>query len=78
MEKKYMILCVAGQSNAVGFDESRIPEDYLGHFRTERIRQLGLYGEDNLKIVPLAIRKILLQCPAPGGCTCLWQTFCWI
>lgn len=53
MEKKYMILCVAGQSNAVGFDESRIPEDYLGHFRTERIRQLGLYGEDNLKIIPL-------------------------
>ena len=70
MEKKYMILCVAGQSNAVGFDESRIPEDYLGHFRTERIRQLGLYGEDNL--------KIMLQCPAPGGCICLWQTFCWI
>ena len=53
MEKKYMILCVAGQSNAVGFDESRIPEDYLGHFRTERIWQLGLYGEDNLKIIPL-------------------------
>ncbi len=53
MNEKYMILCVAGQSNAVGFDESRIPGDYLKQFRGGRIRQLGLYGEDNLKLIPL-------------------------
>lgn len=53
MAEKYMILCVAGQSNAVGFDESPIPGDYLKQFRTDRIRQLGLYGEDNLKLIPL-------------------------
>ena len=48
MEKKYWILCVAGQSNAVGFDESAIPADYLDRFDCGRIFQLGLYGEDNL------------------------------
>lgn len=53
MDKKYMILCVAGQSNAVGFDESAIPADYLDRFDRRRIRQLGLYGEDDLKCVPL-------------------------
>ena len=51
--EKYMILCVAGQSNAVGFDESPVPENYLSQFRGARIRQLGLYGEDNLKAIPL-------------------------
>lgn len=50
---KYMILCVAGQSNAVGYDESRIPPDYLARFDRARIRQLGLYGEDNLQVIPL-------------------------
>ena len=53
MEKKYMILCVAGQSNAVGYDESAIPADYCSRFDTDRIFQLGLYGEDNLKVIPL-------------------------
>ena len=53
MEQKYMILCVAGQSNAVGFDESPVPADYLAQFDRSRIRQLGLYGADNLQIVPL-------------------------
>ena len=53
MERKYMILCVAGQSNAVGFDESPVTKDYMGRFRTRRLWQLGLWGEDNLKIVPL-------------------------
>ena len=53
MKEKYMILCVAGQSNAVGFDESAIPGDYTRQFRGSRIRQLGLYGEDNLKVIPL-------------------------
>lgn len=53
MERKYMILCVAGQSNAVGFDESPVDKDYMGRFRTRRLWQLGLWGEDNLQIVPL-------------------------
>ena len=53
MEQKYMILCVAGQSNAVGYDESRIPETYMDRFDTGRIRQLGLYGQDNLQVIPL-------------------------
>lgn len=53
--KKYMILCVAGQSNAVGYDESYVPVDYLNQFHRERIAQLGLYGEDNLKIIPLGV-----------------------
>ena len=51
--KKYMILCVAGQSNAVGYDESKIPADYMARFDTGRIFQLGLYGGDNLKVIPL-------------------------
>ena len=53
MSGKYVILCVAGQSNAVGFDESGVPGDYLKQFRGDRIRQLGFYGEDNLKLIPL-------------------------
>ena len=53
MNKKYMILCVAGQSNAVGYDESRIPEDYMDRFDRDRIFQLGLYGQDNLQVIPL-------------------------
>lgn len=48
-----MILCVAGQSNAVGFDESPVEKDYMERFRTRRLWQLGLWGEDNLKTVPL-------------------------
>ena len=48
-----MILCVAGQSNAVGFDESPVDKDYMGKFHTRRLWQLGLWGEDNLQIVPL-------------------------
>lgn len=54
-KQKYMILCVAGQSNAVGYDESYVPEDYLEQFHGDRIWQLGLYGEDNLKIIPLGV-----------------------
>lgn len=52
-KKRLMILCVAGQSNAVGYDESVINEDYLEQFNRDRIWQLGLYGEDNLKLIPL-------------------------
>lgn len=53
MEKKYMILCVAGQSNAVGYDESPVPAGYMARFRTDRIFQLGFWGSDNLQIIPL-------------------------
>lgn len=67
MDKKYMILCVAGQSNAVGFDESAIPADYLDRFDCRRIFQLGLYGEDNLKIIPLGACAQSYQDMRPYG-----------
>ena len=51
--KKYMVLCVAGQSNAVGYDESEIPEDYMKRFGSDRISQLGLHDGDNLQMIPL-------------------------
>lgn len=51
--QKMMIVCVAGQSNAVGYDESPIPANYAAGMDTARIRQLGFYEEDNLKYVPL-------------------------
>jgi len=44
---------VAGQSNAVGYDESPVPQDYCMQFDGTRIGQLGLYGEDNLRVIPL-------------------------
>ena len=53
MQKKYMILCVAGQSNAVGYDESKIPADYMAQFDCDRIFQLGFWGGDNLQVIPL-------------------------
>lgn len=53
MSKKYMILCVAGQSNAVGYDESEIPKDYMERFGNDRVFQLGLHDEDNLRVIPL-------------------------
>lgn len=65
--QKYMIVCVAGQSNAVGYDESYVPEDYLKQFRAERIRQLGLYGEDNLNIIPLGVCAQSYQDLRPFG-----------
>ena len=54
-QQNYLILCVAGQSNAVGYDESPVPADYLDRFDRTRVRQLGLYGEDNLKVIPLGV-----------------------
>ena len=67
MDKKYMILCVAGQSNAVGFDESPVSADYMGRFRGDRIRQLGFLGEDNLKPVPLGACAQNFQDMRPYG-----------
>lgn len=50
-EDKYAIFVVAGQSNAVGYDESTIEhEDYTEH---PRIFQLGQYGENKNKVIPL-------------------------
>jgi putative transposase len=51
--KKYMVLCVAGQSNAVGYDESEIPKNYMERFGSDRVFQLGFYDHDNLKVIPL-------------------------
>lgn len=51
-KQKYAVLLVAGQSNAVGYDESPIIEGWKS-YRSNRIKQLGLYGDDNLKIIPL-------------------------
>ena len=53
MQKKYMIVCVAGQSNAVGYDESIVRKEQLHDPVDARIAQLGFHGEDNLKIMPL-------------------------
>lgn len=49
--KKWLIVVVAGQSNAVGYDESAPVESEYPE--NPRICQLGYYGNDNLKIVPL-------------------------
>ena len=51
-DKKYAVLLVAGQSNAVGYDESPIVPG-LSCNVNDRVKQLGLYGNDNLKIIPL-------------------------
>lgn len=57
MEKtydKYIVVCVAGQSNAVGFDESDVQLTGLYACKDSlRIKQLGFYGKDNLKPVAL-------------------------
>lgn len=50
---KFIVIAVAGQSNAVGYDESPVKEIYSTSKDEARIRQLGLYGDDNLKIIPL-------------------------
>lgn len=49
--KKWLVVVVAGQSNAVGYDESAPVESEYPE--NPRICQLGYYGNDNLKIVPL-------------------------
>ena len=47
----FHIVCVAGQSNAAGFDES--PVNFRPEDAPARIFQLGYWGEDNLKSRPL-------------------------
>ena len=53
---KYVVVCVAGQSNAVGYDESVVDiGSKLAYVSrdTNRIKQLGFYGTDNLELVDL-------------------------
>ena len=52
--QKFIVLCIAGQSNAVGYDESKVEFMYLYQCKDpDRIKQLGFYGDDNLKLVNL-------------------------
>ncbi|MEH7272640.1 sialate O-acetylesterase [Neobacillus vireti] len=52
LNKKHAIVLVAGQSNAVGYDES--PVEYRSSYSpNKRIKQLGFNGTNNLKIVDL-------------------------
>ena len=51
---KFVVVCVAGQSNAVGYDESPVDTNFTYANRdSNRIKQLGFYGEDNLQIIDL-------------------------
>ena len=67
MKGKYMIVCVAGQSNAVGYDESPVAQDYCERFDSARIRQLGLHGEDNLHVIALGACAQSYQDMRPFG-----------
>lgn len=54
--EKFVVFAVAGQSNAVGYDESLVDiGSKLAYVSrdTNRIKQLGFYGEDNLQIIDL-------------------------
>ena len=51
---KFVVVCIAGQSNAVGYDES--PVDTEATYRNanpNRIKQLGFYGKQNLQVIDL-------------------------
>ena len=51
---KYIVIAIAGQSNAVGYDESKVEDQELYFCKNpDRIKQLGFYGEDNLKVIDL-------------------------
>lgn len=51
---KFVVVCIAGQSNAVGYDESPVDKKFIYKNRdTNRIKQLGFYGENNLHIIDL-------------------------
>jgi len=52
MRQKYAVPTVSGQSNAVGYDESPVYE-VGGYAPHPRLKQLGLYDEHNLTIIPL-------------------------
>ena len=48
-----MVLCVAGQFDAVGYDGFAFTQEYLVRFDGRRLFRRGFHGEDNLKILPL-------------------------
>lgn len=53
---KFVVFCIAGQSNAVGYDESLVDiGSKLAYVSkdTKRIKQLGFYGNDNLQLIEL-------------------------
>ena len=51
---KFVVVCVAGQSNALGFDESAVDEIFVNkNLDSSRVKQLGFYGNDNLEIIDL-------------------------
>ena len=51
---KFVVFCVAGQSNAVGYDESPIEVNFTyKNLDPNRIRQLGFYGDQNLELIEL-------------------------
>lgn len=53
--KKHVVIAVAGQSNAVGYDESRVDGNFLYKNRNIlRIKQLGYKNANNLQLIPLA------------------------
>ena len=51
--KKSFVICVAGQSNAVGYDESPVTEYSSKNLNPNRLRQLGIYENENLENIPL-------------------------
>ena len=59
--KKSFIICVAGQSNAVGFDESEHTRYSTTNLNPNRLRQLGIYDGDNLKNIPLGVHAHSFQ-----------------
>lgn len=51
---KYYVVCIAGQSNAVGYDESIVDDKFTYKNRdNDRIKQLGFYGNQNLQLIDL-------------------------
>lgn len=50
--RKCAVLVVAGQSNAVGYDESEV-DGIFSYGMHDRAKQLGLYEPNNKKIIPL-------------------------
>ena len=52
--KKHVVIAIAGQSNAVGYDESRVDGNFLYKNRNPlRIKQLGYKNANNLQLIPL-------------------------
>lgn len=65
--QKYIILPIAGQSNAVGFDESVIKKDYVSSYAAANVCQLGYLEDDNLKPIPIGACAQNFQDMRPYG-----------